>query len=488
MKLNLKAIILAFIILASLISLLLVLMLTEKLLVIWQNLKSAPVWMVIAYAMAISLVAAFSVYLYLRLIRTKPTAKKTVVVDERSLQTSIEEEQLRGVDTHAAELELLELQKRRQQGLFYIALFGQASAGKSSLVKALMPQLDISSDVRSGTTQEIGHYQYEQLMITDLPGFDAVDEQQPELEQMALDEGKRAHVVIYLLDADISKTQMQWIEQLSDLKKPLVVALNKIDRYDAQEQMQLLGAIHQKLNHRYPVVRISTGGAETVIYQHADGSETRQIKENPPQITALIDAIQHVLEKDPDALHRFRDAGLLLLAHDKLEQARHSFDYQKAETTITSYTKKAVAGALASVAPGSDLVIQAAIATKFIREICGIYSIQPKQIEIDQILKLTGGKLRTSTSLILAVAGNACKAFPGIGTAAGGLMHAVAYGMIFNALGRAVLTSIVTQGELNTAVTKSTFEENLLGHSTQMAKDLAQMALQVNRRNRNTKS
>ena len=486
MKINLKAIILAFIVLASLFSLLLVLMLTEKLLVIWQNLKSAPIWMVIAYALAVSLVAFFAIYMYLRLIRTKPIVKKTVVVDETTLETSIREEQLRGVDTHAAELELLELQKRRSQGLFYIALFGQASAGKSSLVRALMPQLDIESDVRDGTTQEIGHYQYEQLMITDLPGFDAVDDKQPELEEMALDEGQRAHVIIYLLDADISKTQMELIEKLADLKKPLVVALNKVDRFDENEQTQLLTAIHAKLGYRYPVVKISTGGAETVIYKHADGHETRKVKENPPQITSLIDAIQQVLQKDPDALHRFRDAGLLLLAHDKLEEARRSFDYQKAEQTISSYTQKAVAGALASVAPGSDLVIQAAIATRFIREICGIYAVQPKQIEIDQILKLTGGKLRTSTSLVLAVAGNACKAFPGIGTAAGGLMHAVAYGMIFNALGRAVLTSLATQGELNTTVTKSTFEENLLGHSTQMAKDLAQMALKINRRNSNS--
>ena len=41
------------------------------------------------------------------------------------------------------------------------------------------------------------------------------------------------------------------------------------------------------------------------------------------------------------------------------------------------------------------------------------------------------------TALTLAIAGNAFKAFPGVGTISGGVIHAVAYGMIFDSLGRA---------------------------------------------------
>ena len=41
--------------------------------------------------------------------------------------------------------------------------------------------------------------------------------------------------------------------------------------------------------------------------------------------------------------------------------------------------------------------------------------------------------------LSLAVAGNGLKAFPGVGTVAGGLVHAVAYGLIFDALGRSLV-------------------------------------------------
>ena len=40
------------------------------------------------------------------------------------------------------------------------------------------------------------------------------------------------------------------------------------------------------------------------------------------------------------------------------------------------------------------------------------------------------------------VAGNAAKAFPGLGTLGGGLAHAVAYGLIFDSLGRALAATM----------------------------------------------
>ena len=51
------------------------------------------------------------------------------------------------------------------------------------------------------------------------------------------------------------------------------------------------------------------------------------------------------------------------------------------------------------------------------------------------------------------------KAFPGIGTVTGGLLHAVAYGMIFHTLGHAVAESLRTRGELRPMVAGTMFKE-----------------------------
>ena len=65
------------------------------------------------------------------------------------------------------------------------------------------------------------------------------------------------------------------------------------------------------------------------------------------------------------------------------------------------------------------------------------------------------------TVYALAVAGNALKAFPGAGTIAGGVTHAVAYGLIFDALGRGLSRSLAEGGELRPAAAARRFRESM---------------------------
>ncbi|KAA3644467.1 MAG: DUF697 domain-containing protein, partial [Proteobacteria bacterium] len=332
-------------------------------------------------------------------------------------------------------------------------------------------------DVIKGTTLEVLRYQYEALEITDLPGFDAINQEQ--LSQLAVAESQRAHVVVFMLNSDFSRSEMAFFQSLQKWRKPMVIALNKSDRYQPHELLQIEQAIAAKTDHRYPVVTISSGGFETVIKEQADGSQIIENCPRSPDIAPLVKAVQQVVAEDRDSLHRFRDAGMLMMAQRKLADATAEHNKLAATRTIERHSKRAMVGAMASIAPGSDIIIQGAIGSQMVKELCHIYQVPVKQLQIDDILRAVGGKLKTSTSMVLAVAGNAFKSFPGLGTAAGGLLHAVAYGLIFNALGRAVVATIDETGRLDTEQTKQIFEDNLLGPSDKMAKNLAQMALAV---------
>ncbi|WP_223786741.1 GTPase [Marinicella meishanensis] len=478
MKLNSKTLLVMALTAMGLVALMVVLVLAEKLLAIWQYLQEAPLWVSVMYASLIVVVAVIPVWLFIKLTRPKVKSKPQVkVIDESSLSAAIEQERSRGVDTQAADAEMQELHSRRSSGQFYISLFGSASTGKSSLIQALIPNAQVAIDVVKGTTIEAHRHQFGQLVITDLPGFDAVD--QAELSQLALEESQRAHVVVFLLNTDLARSEMVLFEQLNALHKPMVLALNKVDVYSAAQVQQITAAIEHKTRQQFPVVLINTGGVKPVVVQHADGTESQHHEPIEPKIKPLLSAIELVISNNPDALHRFRDAGILRLAEEKLHSASETFNAEVAQETIERHTRRAIVGALASVAPGSDLVIQGTIGTQLVRELCQLYDVPVNQLQVDQVLKSAGGKLRTSTSLVLAVAGNALKAFPGIGTAAGGIMHAVAYGLIFNSLGKAVMTSVQQEGRLNTELTQQTFEENLLGTSKELAKDLAKMALRL---------
>jgi hypothetical protein len=69
--------------------------------------------------------------------------------------------------------------------------------------------------------------------------------------------------------------------------------------------------------------------------------------------------------------------------------------------------------------------------------------------------------MKKSAPILLAVAGNGMKAFPGLGTVGGGVTHAVAYGMIFDALGHAVNKTLQQRGKLQPAPAAITFKEML---------------------------
>ncbi|VAW39086.1 GTPase [hydrothermal vent metagenome] len=477
MKFNSKSIFGVVIGIIAIALLFMVLLVTEKLLAIWHYLQQAPLWVSFVYATVIMLVALFVFYLYFIFIRPKPPKQQNLKpVDESSLRNSVVQQAYRGVDISAADAELQELDKRRGQKNFYIALYGTVSSGKSSFIQVLLPAQQIQTNVLSGTTKGIEVYQYKNLAIIDLPGLDDFD---AKVERLAIDEILRAHVVIFLTDSDLTQTEIQVITKLNSTKKPMVIALNKSDRYTDIEQEQIITALKNKTDKKYPVVSIATGGQETIIYQDAKGKKYKKIQNRKPDIQPLLKAIEKVVANNPEALNRFRDASMLMLAQNKLNMAQDKFNRQKAEATIKSYTKKAVFGAMASVAPGSDLVIQGTLATKMIQNLCQIYQLSPKQMEIDKVIGMMSGKLKTSVALILAVAGNALKAFPGIGTATGGITHAISYGMIFNALGHAVLDSVTTLGKLDAVATQQKFEENLLGPAQTLAKDLAKMALKI---------
>ena len=479
MKFNSKSIFTILIGIVAIAVLLLVLLVTEKLLSIWHYLQEAPLWISVLYAGVIMLVAFLVVYLYFVFVRTKPVKQqKLKPIDESSLRESLIQQAQRGVDVTEAEKELQELDKRRSKENFYIALYGTVSSGKSSFIKSLLPEQQIQTHVLAGTTKSIEVYQYKNLAIIDLPGLDDFDE---ESEKLAIEETLRAHVVVFLTDSDLTQTEMRNISKLRNTKKPMVIAFNKADRYSDSEQSQIVEELKVKTEKKYPVAIISTGGMETLVYQDSKGKQKKKVVSREVNIQPLLDSIEEVVANNPEILHRFRDASMLMLAQKKLNDAESEFNKQTGINIVNDYTKKAVFGAMASVAPGSDIVIQGTLATKMIQNICGVYQISPKQMEIDQVIRMTGGKLRTSVSLILAVAGNALKAFPGVGTAIGGVTHAVSYGMIFNALGNAVLESVSTLGKLDTVATQQKFEENLLGPAQTLAKDLAKMALKIDK-------
>ena len=94
------------------------------------------------------------------------------------------------------------------------------------------------------------------------------------------------------------------------------------------------------------------------------------------------------------------------------------------------------------------MLIQGYIGTTMTQELCYLFGAAPRDVDVEEFLTLSQSRAGKALPLSLAVAGNGLKAFPGIGTVAGGLVHAVAYGLIFDALGRSLVLTLKQHGEL----------------------------------------
>ena len=81
--------------------------------------------------------------------------------------------------------------------------------------------------------------------------------------------------------------------------------------------------------------------------------------------------------------------------------------------------------------------------------------------------------------LMTALAGNGFKAFPGVGTVTGGLMHAVAYGMIFDTLGRSVARTLEVTGELSPDLVSDLYKEQLSENIESRTKDFIKLVLKL---------
>jgi uncharacterized protein (DUF697 family) len=232
------------------------------------------------------------------------------------------------------------------------------------------------------------------------------------------------------------------------------------------------------------VVAVSAGGHAELVEKRPDGSEQIVRRERSADVGVLVVAINRLLEEDATDIDARRDRAVFRLAAEKLDEAERRYREQRAEQIVRSSTRKAIIGALAAISPGTDIIIQSYVGTTMTRALCNLYGAAPRDLDIEEFLSLSQSRVGRALPLTLAVAGNGLKAFPGVGTVAGGLVHAVAYGLIFDALGRSLVHTLKRHGELQPETAAKEFEEGISEHIEAGVRQVAKMALSADRQRR----
>lgn len=450
---------------------------------LWQELRSLPPWAQYAAAALLLLAVATVAWFAWRWLHPRRRAPKPVEVPRRSdVDTRLDALAQQRVDAAELQAELVELDRRARSAELYIAVFGEISAGKSSLIRALNPAVAPASDVLGGTTRAVAHYQAHltangrELTLADVPGTHEVAG--AEREQIARDEALRAHIVLYVCAGDLTRDQDAELRWLRGFGKPLVLVLNKADQFRDGERDALQTALRERYRAQTDAqIVVGTGGMESVERRFADGRSERVSRERALDIQALIVLLDRYAASGAAAFEPAREAAVLTSVSSRADVLAAEMRGRESNAIVDKYTRRAVIGAMAAVMPGSDLVIQAVLATGLIRELSKLYDVPVRDIDIDAFLGQVKLTVRTSATLVLAIAGNAAKAFPGLGTLTGGAMHAIAYGLIFDSLGHAVATTLRDLRSLDKDAANSALAKLLADTSAERLRRIAQFAL-----------
>lgn len=450
-----------------------------------ERMAEAPLWFVALVGAVIALFLVFGLWVVWRILRPggdgPVKARPPEPLSEAALRDELAGASGQGVPVGAAAEELAALDARREAGQVVVALFGEISTGKSALIRALIPGAEARTDVVGGTTVELQRYAWQrpsgdQVEIVDMPGVNQLGR---DYDRLAREEAQRAHLVVYLLDGDLRREQQQALTPLLALGKPLVVAVNKLDQYSRADQAMILEQVRSRFDGQagVEVVGIAAQPVERRIEVDAQGQERETIREWPPEVEPLREALHRALNNNPKQLEQLRDKAVFALAEEQLRAAQREFRDRQAAKITRRYTQKAVVGGMAAIGPGTDLIIQGVFGTGMVRELAALHGVKAREIEIEKLLDAVQGRVGKATPVLMAIAGNTLKAFPGLGTVAGGLLHAVAYGLLFDTLGDAVHKVLTQRGALATGPINELFEDQLRDDLESRAKRLARLAV-----------
>lgn len=186
--------------------------------------------------------------------------EQTSAVVDQTLQAV--RRQVANIQDEVARQAVLLRSQQLEQNLKYrelhIVVFGTGSAGKTSLVNALLGRVAGSVSPIMGTTTVGETYQFDlkgiqrALHITDTPGLLEVGIAGTEREQAARQLATEADLLLFVVDGDLTQSEYKALNALQHIGKRFILVFNKIDRYPTADR----DAIVQRLQERVPDAEI----------------------------------------------------------------------------------------------------------------------------------------------------------------------------------------------------------------------------------------
>ncbi|NCR25734.1 MAG: DUF697 domain-containing protein [Microcystis aeruginosa G11-04] len=259
-----------------------------------------------------------------------------------------------------------------------IIVFGTGSAGKTSLINALIGQMVGNVEATMGTTEKGETYSLKmkgvnrEIQITDTPGILEIGAAGGQREQLARQLATEADLLLFVIDNDIRQSEYAPLLRLIDMGKRSLLVFNKIDLYSDEDRDIILKQLRERLKGVVLSADIIAVAANPQPVQLTGG----QMITPEPDILALIKRLASVLRAEGEDLV----ADNILLQSQRLgEEARKIIDRQRrrqADKIIDRYQWIGAGVIAVTPLPVFDLLATAAVNAQMVREIGQVYGCE----------------------------------------------------------------------------------------------------------------
>ncbi|MBC6476199.1 MAG: DUF697 domain-containing protein [Hormoscilla sp. GM102CHS1] len=359
----------------------------------WQISYSSPLLGTIVLLLLILLlglvIAAFVYYVLLfggagskkgrRYVKPKVPQAKNEAASETLRAVRKQAEQIQDEVARQALIERSrQIEGSLQAGVLRVVVFGTGSAGKSSVVNALLGRMMGKVSAPMGTTEAGETYSLQlqgldrQILITDTPGICEAGVAGTEREQQARELATVADLLLFVVDNDLRQSEYEPLRILARIGKRSLLVLNKTDLYPPEEIEAILGRLRERLQGLIPsndVVACAANPPEMVL-------DSGSVFQREPDVMPLIRRLAAVLRAEGEDLVA---DNILLQSSALSEEARRIVDAQRKRQAdkIVDQFQWIGGGAIAvTPLPVIDLLATAAVNAQMVVEIGKIYGCE----------------------------------------------------------------------------------------------------------------
>ena len=280
-----------------------------------------------------------------------------------------------------------------EQGEIHIAVLGEVSVGKSSLLNALLGEARFTTSPLHGETRAPAEARWREessggVCLLDTPGINEIGGE--ERERMAREVAERADLVLFVVDGDLNATEEAALREALAAGRPLLLVLNKADRYSTEERATLLARLAARVDGLLRPENIIAAAADPApvlrIVQSADGGEREERRVPPPEVEALRERLWTILEAEGRTLSAVT-AGLFAgRVSERVGERVVALRRSAAERLVRQYCiAKGLAVAVNPV-PVADLLAAAALDAGLVFHLSRLYALPLSRAEAGSLV------------------------------------------------------------------------------------------------------